>query len=347
MPSNISQIATYPRVVVNLKHILRNCQVLGQAASKLSINLCAVTKGVCAELPICETFVESGISVLGDSRLINLQKLRHHFGKQVKLMLLRLPALSEIDSVVRICDYSLVSEKSTLQALNNTAHTLGTTHSVIIMIEMGDRREGTPLKHLHSLVKFTLASLSNIKVIGIGTNLSCLNGVVVSPTKVQELLSVRKKLNDEFGLDLLCSACNSAGIDLLSSNGLNGGKPSASLDLSTKTMILQAEIIELQVKPSFPDGEIGPNAFGVKQVPKDIGDRTRAIIAIGKQDCVYEQLFPVDSGIVIVGASSDHLVVDVTSSKITYSVGDIVNFHFAYGAMLSLFTSPYVEKVYL
>ena len=107
---------------------------------------------------------------------------------------------------------------------------------------------------------------------------------------------------------------------------------------------LSAEIVELKEKPSIPIGEIGVDAFGTKPVFEDRGIRKRAIVAVGKQDVKVDGLTPIDDKLIILGASSDHMIIDVTDSEIAYKVGDIMDFLLDYGALLALSTSGYVNK---
>ena len=109
---------------------------------------------------------------------------------------------------------------------------------------------------------------------------------------------------------------------------------------------LEVEIIELKEKQSYPIGNIGFNAFGEKPEFVDRGKRKRAILAIGKQDVDSSNLEAIDKKIIMLGASSDHLVLDVTDSDKEYEVGDIVEFKLDYGSLLQLTTSPYVKKVF-
>ena len=70
----------------------------------------------------------------------------------------------------------------------------------------------------------------------------------------------------------------------------------------------------------------------------------RAILAIGKQDIALDQLKP-PQDVVILGSSSDHLIVEIKNDN--YHVGDKIHFSLSYGGILSLMTSPYVEKNYV
>jgi predicted amino acid racemase len=112
-------------------------------------------------------------------------------------------------------------------------------------------------------------------------------------------------------------------------------------------MILETQIIEVQTKPSMPSGESGVDAFGERPVFKDQGMMRRAVCAAGKQDFELSGINALDPGIEILGASSDHLIVNVGASEHNYRVGDIIRFIPNYTAILRLFTSPYVGRVYL
>jgi predicted amino acid racemase len=106
----------------------------------------------------------------------------------------------------------------------------------------------------------------------------------------------------------------------------------------------EAEIIECKVKPSYPDGDISINSFGETVEIEDKGLMKRAILAIGKQDVILENLFPIDEKVKIIGGSSDHLILDVTDTD--YKVGDIIEFNLNYPGLLHLMNSPYVNRNY-
>ncbi|RUX63992.1 alanine racemase, partial [Mesorhizobium sp. M7A.F.Ca.US.014.04.1.1] len=84
--------------------------------------------------------------------------------------------------------------------------------------------------------------------------------------------------------------------------------------------------------------------FGTQPVFPDEGDRLRAIANIGREDVLVEGLTPIARGIRVLGASSDHLLLDVADADPPLAVGDRVAFRMSYGAMLLAMTSEYVEK---
>ena len=109
---------------------------------------------------------------------------------------------------------------------------------------------------------------------------------------------------------------------------------------------IKGEIVEVKQKPSVPIGEIGMDAFGNTPHFEDKGMMKRAIIALGRQDIKVDGMFPYDKKTEIIGASSDHLILDVTKSEKKYKVGDIVEFNVDYGCLLQAMTSEYVYKYY-
>jgi hypothetical protein len=103
-----------------------------------------------------------------------------------------------------------------------------------------------------------------------------------------------------------------------------------------------AEVIESKVKPSQPWGVIAQTAFGERPPAADRGKISQAVLAIGHQDTDPLGLDP-PAGIKILGASSDHLVVEAAGSGLT--VGAELTFQLNYSALLRAMTSPFIAKV--
>ena len=136
------------------------------------MNNVAVTKVVGGDPTCAKALLAGGAQGLADSRLINIKKLRQA-GIAVPILLLRSPALSEIQEVIDLVDISLNSDITVLQALNSEAGRRGKIHQVILMVDLGDEREGVVPEQLGRLVQFT-RQLENISICGLGTNLACL-----------------------------------------------------------------------------------------------------------------------------------------------------------------------------
>ncbi|MBM3138405.1 MAG: alanine/ornithine racemase family PLP-dependent enzyme, partial [Chloroflexi bacterium] len=235
-------------------------------------------------------------------------------------------------------------------------------YKIIVLIELGDRREGILVDDLDGFIP-QVTSLKNIALSGIGVNLTCLNGIRPTAEKMNELSQIAGHLRKHFSLELgIVSGGNSANNQWLKEindpglvNHLRMGEAillgtdpltQAPMDgLQTGAFLLSAEVIESRRKPSLPDGIPTFTAFG--DIPEfvDEGDMNRAIVAIGLQDVDPLGCAPVDPDFRIIGTTSDHMVIDSGDRKL--SVGDVVQFNLTYRAMLPLMISPYVQKVFI
>ena len=353
----------FPCVEINLKNIKENTERVVDFCKKHGIEVVGITKGVCADLNIAKVMLEGGVSLLGDSRIQNVISLKEAY-PSTEVMLIRSPMLSEVEKVVEYADYSLNTELSVLKKISETCKKVGKTHKVIIMVDVGDRREGLLPHHVVPFVKKAM-ELENIEIIGIGAQLGCFGGVLPTFENQKILVDLAEKIKSELHIDIpIISVGGSVILKLLEENSLpekiNQLRVGEAIILGTSstdnrdipwlrqdTLILKAEIIELKEKPSLPKGPIGKNAFG--RTPKfiDKGIRKRAILAIGGQDVSVGGLIPLMKGIEVLGGSSDHIIVDVTESQTELKVGDILEFRMNYEAMLRAMTSKYVDKNYI
>ncbi|MBE0449632.1 MAG: alanine/ornithine racemase family PLP-dependent enzyme [Clostridia bacterium] len=349
----------YPRVVINRKKLYENSKVVVDIARKQGINVYAVTKVYCGIKELAEVSIKAGVVGIADSRVENLILMKD---LDVPKMLLRLPMGSEADQVVKYADVSLNSELSTMRLLNEAAEGIGKKHGVILMIDLGDLREGILPEQVDEIVSEIL-KLKNLELEGIGVNLTCYGGVIPNPLNLGELSQISSDIETKYGIALKAvSGGNSSSLYLLERGDMPGrinqlrvgeaivlGRETAYGDQIPGThddvFVLEAKIIELKEKSSIPRGEIGMDAFGNKPTFEDKGQMKRAIVAIGRQDVEPSGLVPFDEKIEIIGASSDHMILDLTHVTAGYSVGDVVKFRMDYGAMLRLFTSHYVDKV--
>lgn len=351
----------FPRIEINLCKLKKNTEKMVKLCRENNIQIAGVTKVFCAYPEAAAAMVEGGISLLADSRLENLKKLNE---LKTKKLLLRLPMPSQVEDVVRYADISLNSEISTLRLLGKSALAQHKTHEVILMVDVGDLREGIWPDEVDSFVG-EASQIEGIVIKGFGTNLTCYGGVIPEEDNLGKLVNIAREMADKYKLDLeYISGGNSSSIYLLSQGrmpeGINNLRLGESIVLGRETafgerieglnddvFIIKGEIIELKEKPSVPIGNIGMDAFGNKPEFKDKGIIKRAIVAMGRQDIDPDGLKPLDEHISILGGSSDHTILDVTGCKKEYQVGDCVGFKVDYGCLLRAMTSPYVEKIFI
>ncbi|MBV1787061.1 alanine/ornithine racemase family PLP-dependent enzyme [Marinobacterium sp. D7] len=353
MNSTVSLYFDSHKLTDNVRRIKALCRQQGVA-------LAAVVKAGCGWADIARAALDGDCDMLADSRLDNLERLAHA-GIRVPTMLLRMPAPSQADAVVCLCDISLNSEYDAIRALHEAARRLGRKHRVLLMVELGDRREGIAAQQLPQLIE-RIKALPMIEVAGIGTNLGCLGGIRTTPEKLTELVELARASERQLGYPLqYVSGGNSGTLPLLLEGrlpaGINHIRVGFSMllgrnpftdeplpGLHTDVFELEAELIEVQTKPSLPDGEIVLDAFGHVPVFEDLGEQVRGILSLGRLDTDLTTLKAVDPGVSIIGASSDHLVLDLTRIRNACAVGDKVHFAPGYGALVQAMLSPYVRK---
>ena len=349
-----------PRLEIDLAKIGHNVREMVRLYGAKGVQIIGVTKGILGDPLIAAVLVKNGISILADSRIPNLRKMQEA-GIKATWLLLRMPTLGDAEAVVRHADISLNSELPVIRRLSEAALRSGVRHKVILMVELGDLREGIMPKDLEGAVRETI-SLGGVRLAGVGTNLSCFGGVKPDENNMSLLSCLAEEIEDKFKLSLefVSIGCSTVYTWLKAVSGakkINCARTGDSLllggrDLEEKgipglhydAFVLVAEVIESKIKPSVPHGEIGIDAFGTIPTFVDRGIIRRIILNIGRQDALYTQLYP-RLDVDILGASSDHLILD--AKKTDLKVGDEVEFDIDYGAMLQAMTSPYVTKVYL
>ncbi|MBO4384119.1 MAG: alanine/ornithine racemase family PLP-dependent enzyme [Clostridia bacterium] len=353
----------YPRIVADLNKLKENLDFLNDLCHGQGIETAIVTKVFCADPIIVSLIDSSGADMIADSRTQNLSGMKTTKPR----LLLRIGMQSETDSIVSCSEISMQSELETVLKLNDSAKKLGKIHRVILMIDMGDLREGI-FKTDHDAIIKTAKAIDDadcLEMYGIGVNLTCYGGILPDEDNLGGLVAIKNRLERELGVSIpVVSGGNSSTMGMLMNRsvpaGINHlrlgesfvlgndtavGKPVKGLN--TDCFVLEAEIVELKTKPSKPIGKSGPNAFGEYLEYPDRGLMKRAVLAIGRQDVSVDGLTPVDVGVEIIGASSDHLIVNLTEANKEYRVGDVLRFIPDYGALLHLYTSKYVDKTYI
>lgn len=348
----------YPRLEVDIEKLIHNARVVSDICKENNMTIAMVTKVYCAMEEVVEEIVNEGvIDYIADSRIQNLKKLSNI---EIPKILIRIPMLSEVEDVIRYSDISFNSELKTIYKLNEEAKAQDKIHDVVVMVDLGDLREGyfeesELLNAIDEIIK-----LENIKLRGIATNLTCYGAIIPTKENLSKLEDLAKFIESKYNIHLdFVSGGNSSSIHLLQKNEMpekiSNLRPGEAIVLGRETAYgekigkthqdvfkLIGEIVEIKEKPSIPIGEVGMDAFGNVPVYEDNGIRKRAIVGIGKQDIDISSIFPVKEEINILGASSDHMILDITDFD--YEVGDTVEFLLDYGGVMSASTSEYVHK---
>lgn len=352
------------RITIDLEALGHNLRMIEDWVARHGATLTVVTKALCGHAESIEGLRSLGVKSMSDSRLDNLEVIRR-IAPDVETWYLRPPSTSALDDVVRLCDVSLNSELETVKELAREARAQGKVHKVVVMIELGDLREGIlPGKLLHTYRE--IFELPNIEVLGIGANLGCLGGGVPSVDQFMQLALYRELLELKFERKLsLISAGSSSSLSLLLDGRMpkqvNHFRVGESIFLGTDligggsleglrddVVRFDAEVVEIKEKGMVPLGEttdVTPfQPIETEEEPEPGQRGYRAIVTVGQVDSDITGLTPINESFQIVGASSDLTVVNVGDDCSGVEVGHTISFRVSYSALVRLMSNPYTDK---
>ena len=377
----------YPKLVVDLGKLRHNIDEVTSRCAAKGISVAGVIKGMNGLPELIKVYCESSVTMIGSSRVEQLQDVVRIGEEDPALkkptLMIRIPMLSEVPEIVKYCDYSLESEDEVLKALNDEVlrqnEAGGKTgggsikkHKVILMAEMGDLREGYVGDDLVKAALMVENDLDGLELAGVGMNVGCYGSILPTKAKLEEFVGRAEKVEEAIGrkLDIISGGATSSLMRVLDGdiperiNHLRIGEGILlardlplfyGCDLSflnQDVFRLKMEIVELKNKPTYPSGTIGRDAFGHEPEYIDRGNRMHAICAGGKVDYgSEEEIFPPDDAIKIIGASSDHTLLDVEDyvhgGGHELKVGDILTFEINYASMVFVTASRNIHIEYI
>ncbi len=350
-------------ITLDQKKLKSNFDFLNKIFEKNKIQWSVVSKILCGNKEFLSVLLNLGIKQVCDSRISNL-KIIKDINPNIETIYIKPPAKRSIANVVKFANISMNTEIETIQLLSIEAKKQNKIHKIIIMIELGELREGVMGDDLVAFYA-DIFKIDNIEVVGIGTNLSCLYGVLPNHDKLIQLSLYKQLIEVKFNKNIqYISGGSSVTIPLIFQNllpkGINHFRVGETLFLGTdvynNTVLdkmnpdvfrLYVEIIELIEKPQVPMGEMGTNVDGISyEFDENLVGKTsyRAIVDIGLLDVEEKHINPVDKNISFVGASSDMLVIDLGENSKNYKVGDLLEFKLDYMGTLRIINSRYIDK---
>ena len=350
-------------VTLNKTKLRENYNYLDNLFTGNNIKWSVVSKMLSGNKVFLNELLNFDIKQISDSRISNLKVIKS-ICPGIETIYIKPPAKRAIQDVVKYADISMNTEIETIRMISAEAEKQNKTHKIIIMIELGELREGVMRD---DFIRFyeKVFELDNIEVVGIGANLSCLNGVLPNHDKLIQLSLYEQLIEAKFNRQIpFVSGGSSVTIPLINQNllpkGINHFRVGETLFLGTNVyndtklenmhsdvFRLYSEIIELIEKPKVPMGEMGTNLEGKSfdfKSKDTMKTSYRAIIDLGLLDVEMNHLTLIDKSLKMIGASSDMIVVDLDTNESNYKVGDLIEFKMDYMATLRIMNSRYIDK---
>lgn len=350
-------------IILNKSKLKHNYQKLNTFFNKHKIEWTPVSKILCGDQQYLEVLLELQLSSIADSRITNLRIIKA-IDPNCRTIYIKPPAKNVVSDIIKYADISFNSDFYTIKLLNDEAQKQNKTHEIILMIDLGELREGVMREDFLELYEKVI-QLPQIKIIGIGSNLSCLYGVLPNTDKLNQLCLYKQLVELKYNTKIpYISGGSSVTISLIENDllpkeinhfrvgeslfmGTNPYNQTDFEELEQNVFELHAEIIELYEKPIVPSGEIGTNVEGeIAQFDEEnIGKKSyRALIDVGLLDVDIKHLTPADSSVVIEAGTSDITVLDLGKNANNYQVGDVIKLHLDYMGIVRIMNSKYIDK---
>jgi predicted amino acid racemase len=361
-------------LIIFKNKIQNNIKYLSEYFKSKNINWSLVTKVFSGDKEFLKNVltddVIENIDSIGDSRLTSLKNLKE-VNPDMRTIYIKPPAKIYADEIIKYADISLNTSFTTIRALNEAAKKSNKIHQIIIMVELGELREGVKRTELMSFYE-KVFQLSSIDIIGIGSNLGCMYGIEPTYDKLLQLSLYKELISAKFNKDLkYISGGTSITLPLIENDevpkdinhfrigeavffGISPLDNEQFKELSIDTFEFTANIIELEEKKIVPDGIISDGNIG-HSADFDKEDLTvtsiKAILDFGLLDVDQKDIEFIDTELEYVGITSDMIVIDIGENKTKeggnkYKIGDKIHFKPNYMAVARLLNSKFIGKQY-
>lgn len=319
-----------PRVEVDLAKIEGNARILVARLTARGIGVTGVTKGVGSHPAIARAMLAGGVTRLADARVSGVERMRAA-GIDAPMLLIRTPMLGQADRIVRACDVSLNTETEVVDALARAARRAGRRHGVVLMVELGDGREGIRPGAVRGAAR-KVAATDGVVLLGLGANFACLSDRPPTPAAMAMLASLSMAVEAERGVPL-ATVSGGGSASLSWALGSRGPSPVDDLRLGEAILLGRDPVSGAAIEGLATD------AFQVvAEVIETAGvGGCKAIVALGRQDTEIDGLGMPDR-LTLTGATSDHLVA-VTRGR-PLAVGAEVVFRPSYRALARAMSAP-------
>lgn len=353
-------VLTHENVIlkISLDKLRHNIQHSIDLCKAKSIDLVVVSKSICADQKIIDVINEFPIKTIADSRIANFAKMKTDKNK----LLIRPTAPKEAYDLIRYCDISCQSNLDSLKAIGDMCVRENTTHEILLMIDMGDLRDGLVFTDSEQILKVArfVHEHPRLRLVGVATNYNCFYGLQPNNNNMNHFGKIHDLILNAGLYDTdspIVSGGNSSSITILNDTSkytldpvitdlrlgevIVTGRDShdkAIIDnYYSDVFVLEVPIIEIYEKP-VNLGDV-PEGAAVSD-----SRMRRAVLSIGRQDIYFEEMVPLDTRVKLLGASSDMAVLDIGDCD--YKVGDKMRFGLIYDALMTLYAGTFVKFIY-
>lgn len=343
-------------LILHKKDLIHNINQIKTICNQYNLGLMNVIKVAEKNKPICQLFRDLSSGSFGVSHPIVSKNSKE------KTILLTLPTHQNIKKVLLNCQASVHSEVRTLEIFSKRVTQSRISHDIILMLDIGDKREGVSLENALSFIGQIMPLQSPyLRFKGVATNFACCHGVLPSIENISRFCNIVEKIQKTYSLIFEnISVGGSVILPWLEHNPLPkpinqirigeafflGSIPGSTTQYKDlrNTCFFEGTIVEIKTKNIQPLNTGTKNAFGDAAIVKYVGMRKRALLNFGMSHINSYHLESEDKEMECVNVNSHYTIFDITNSKQTYTVGSKIRFSMRYPALMQGMLSPLVKK---
>lgn len=350
-----------PRILLNLDALAHNAEQTRALARLWNVDVLPVLKAVASHPASMEVLRGHGFTRFGFAE--RAEPILFDGGPDVERVLIQLCPLSQAGLVVERFARSFQSTPEALSSLDAAAAALGRRHEVLLMVDLGDGREGLGIDEVADVLD-RARRFRSIRIAGFGATLACLGARGPDADVIRDMSRLKDLFAGKGVADPVVSAGGSIFCHWLDAHGAG---PITEVRLGDPFLLgediylrrelpggpfrrdvcmITAEVLEVRTRMMSPtprpilhhaDGQESP----LPSAPA-LGRRVRALLDIGRFHTEAGDLACILPGAEIVGLSSGYMVLDVTNCREPVDVGQEILFHPGYWAMARAFRTQSV-----
>lgn len=365
-----------PELEINLDALAHNLRLVRHREQAWGFRFLPVLKMVASHPEIVAFLRRQGYGCHGIADMTEHLLYGQEPPARAGRVLINLAPPDRTDDVVRLFERSSFSCEETFRALDAAARAAGLHHEALLMVDIGDMREGIPQDEAPALLRAVAAASQRAArgpgahVAGIGVNLGCLYGTCPDEENMARLETLAARAGDLLGHALhrvslggtifwnwfarrhghgphLPPGCIMEfrmgdplllGWDMYRDQALLGG------DFRQDIFRLTATVLEVTERDIRPPRQSVHNGRGLPADCPVLGKRLRALVDCGSLHTDVQGLTLPGTDWRITDFSGNYAVLDVSACPQAPVTGDHVRFIPSYWAVARTCRMPHIRK---